>query len=373
MRPTITNHLSVLPARVSRLAQISFLLLLAWVPVMAWATGAGGSKIVSVQVLGIDGKPSSGTLVYLISGDKDKPVRPSQAEKMAHYHWRTDKNGRFQARFVNGETTGEPEDEDAACKPGWAFGAYHFVALPGPGHSGGVSPDITHPDPGFPDTPKLPSNVVVQLQKGFTLDGVVVDSNEKPIEGLEVSLWNDLHALTSSGHGNEIFDRSTKTDSRGRFVFERVNPSDFVIDLSEGSWCRTRFSADKPWQDDRIDHFEINKKSGPKHIEIMGAKGKIFRFYGAVVDEAGHPIPTARVAAWQSFHKIDVTYDDDHTFPETRTDAAGKYEILLSTPWIRAIEAETNDFAPQVLGEDNPNTSGPGRYDFKLTKAPPAK
>lgn len=295
----------------------------------------------------------------------------------------TDSAGRFTAKLGNFNSW-----EDKLGRPGW--GDYAFVVDAASNDAGAVSqrivhsqlpPDLSH---GKNDWKKewgdwivltdYGLSITLKVQSGVTLDGFVHDytNPQKPLVGVTINANNDLGADTHSGHGGEILYRSAITDEHGHFQITHIYPATFhlgTVGPDTGFWLKTKYkgqSIDAP-----LDTLTPDSVTETISIDILATPSRLFRYYGRVVDTQGHPVPDAKVAFGLSFHPVEKTFEDDHSFCQVETDQNGQYEIYLGTPWVRGMYAEAVGYQRQDRWDDPTAGFRPGEYLFTLPPASP--
>ena len=146
-------------------------------------------------------------------------------------------------------------------------------------------------------------------------------------------------------------------------TFHHVYPAACNIFLGSNlDWLKTKVGDH--WEDD-VD-FEIHpEKAESRTLGIMAATRPLFRFWGHVQDQEGHPITDATVT-------LSVQRESDPNrwrgfgFDRVQTDKQGNYETRTETPWIEFICAEAKGFDRADL--DSPD-SHPGKHDLVLKKS----
>ncbi|MDE0959754.1 MAG: carboxypeptidase regulatory-like domain-containing protein [Planctomycetota bacterium] len=152
-----------------------------------------------------------------------------------------------------------------------------FVA----GRMMGIEPDRDSPLP-----------LVVTMEPGAVIQGIVRNESGDPLEGIEVEARNVK---------NQLNPEMVLTDEHGEFVIDTVAPGHYLLTFTGTGWKRQ--------------HMGIG--AGLDRFEVVLTKVPILT--GRVIDPKGNPISRARVAMGQGG-------DPQET---TTTDAAGRFRLLL--------------------------------------------
>lgn len=349
----------------------------------AWS---GEIMTLSGRLLGLDQRPTSGTLVYLIGVDRMNLVNLEKAAQSTFYHARTNERGEFSFKFrrVHGDSVSGTRDINRI--PG--FGDYYLVVPRAKNHAGAISPRIVNTFPKSApqfNQKKVPSFILLrndrtlitlQLKRGITVAGRVLNPEMKGRTSQTLTLYFDLHAGTHTGEGGEIFGRTDKTDAQGRFLFSNVYPATFCLSVdSADRWIRTRLGENGPWIDNQVDQIDVPPGESLVHVDLVLSAKPQFAICGTVRDPDGRPIAGAKVTAAMMFHKEPTTWDDSHTYIRGQTDQQGNYKILLDTPWVRAVTADRIDTTRvgqrKEIGDWEHPLPLDRRYDFVLPPEPP--
>ncbi len=367
-------------------------------PCLAWAAEPWEFRTVEGRVLDEEDRPVAGITVYLvglgrdavgkmadeIKGKEDLGTPNDQIEPA--WKFVTDKEGRFTARFGNFRSF-DYWNATHQSVPGW--GGFHFVTWR-EGYAGGVSPylqnegadrsELEHLVKGYADEwrrgefqpvnlAQQPVNVVIRLKRGITLHGQVVSAKGDPLPGQEVSFYNDLHAWTHTGYGDEILGRNATTDEEGNYRIEHCYPNAFYLRLSSSTrpryWFKTRIGRGA-WVEDRVDEIEPREREKKLRVDFMTLHKPPYRYYGRVSGWTGNGIPNAKVTFGVSTHWPIRTWGDDHHFESVVTNEDGVYEIRLESQYVRFISVTAPGHATKERGEENTEALPPGKYDFRL-------
>jgi len=204
----------------------------------------------------------------------------------------------------------------------------------------------------------------IELERGVTLGGVVVDADGKPVASAEVEgKWQKFYPANSPDHPGmsfgSTFTATAKTDAHGQFLLEGIHPGANVMLEASAEEART----DRPTQ-------SAAGATTPAKLVISGAN--TVALFGRVVDADDRPVSGALVRIRSRPLK-----DDGHPEPgpirfaegEVRTDGDGRFrtprqikrgygyraevkpvdETFMpeSSPWL-AIKNETRPFFPKM-------------------------
>lgn len=173
-------------------------------------------------------------------------------------------------------------------------------------------------------------DVVLHLRAGARITGVVYDDAGKPRAGQNVNCASGAMAAMAGGFGAE---RSAVTDGSGRFTFERVTPGKVTVTAmpSEEELMARFQNAEGEEQAFLAMLGDMNSTSvevadgGEAHV-VLGAKPKQpVRVHGRVT-EAGSALSEKQVFAFAEGGSLLAG------MKFTRTDGAGRYELLLDRP-----------------------------------------
>jgi beta-lactamase regulating signal transducer with metallopeptidase domain len=204
----------------------------------------------------------------------------------------------------------------------------------------------------------------IELDRGVTLRGIVVDGEGKPVMGAAVEgKWDRIHAVNSPNNAGmafaHTFTATAKTDADGTFLLEGIHPgANVTLEASEGD-ART----DRPTQ----------AAAGTTTLTKLVVSGaNTVALFGRVVDVADNPIVGALVQVRSRPVKSDgyadaspIRFDGG----EIRTDRDGRFrtprqlkrgygyrveikppdETFMpeNSPWL-AIKADTRPFLSKI-------------------------
>ncbi|MBL8694745.1 MAG: sigma-70 family RNA polymerase sigma factor [Planctomycetes bacterium] len=156
-----------------------------------------------------------------------------------------------------------------------------------------------------------PAILIIELQRGFTLEGTVRDSSGAPVASAEVlalPAWISPGVDPSSGQISPgEAGLTAQTDSEGRYRLDGVDPGRVLVQASKGHHiqfgCITGLAGERR---------EWNPKLGEK-----------LPMRGRVVDGAGNPLEGFVVSLTPDFGKPRAQI----VVESAKTDAQGKFEI----------------------------------------------
>lgn len=227
--------------------------------------------------------------------------------------------------------------------------------------------------------PREGLSLVLQVRQGLTLKGRILKYPEgvEPMSGIPVLSFHNLYSESHSGRGGEIFMQTGVTDAEGRFEIRHIYPVRFYLFTGEhlndesAWWLKTK-GKDGRWVADALDVLAPEPGRKEMEIEIMAADSPMFRYHGEVKDASGKGIQGAEITFGVSAHASRITFEDDHRYLSTKTDASGKFKILLPTPWIRGMSAEAKGYQRGDRWKDSGGDFyAPGQYAFTLEKETP--
>ena len=179
-------------------------------------------------------------------------------------HAVSDASGRFQLLGIPGGTF------EISCE------AKGFVD----GRLRGIEPD-----------PESPLPIVVELEPGALIRGIVRDESGDPLAGIELE-------ATQRPRGSSD---KTFSDEQGEFVIDTVKPGEYRLTCKGTEWKQQRLTIE----------------TGPDQIEVVLQKAPILT--GRVIDPRGSPISRARVQLGQNWGSGDSASTDDN----------GRFTLLL--------------------------------------------
>lgn len=181
-----------------------------------------------------------------------------------------------------------------------------------------------------------PDDVVLQLDRGITCSGKVVDSETgTPIANAKVS-----PVIFTPPLFTEDWDRTVTTQADGKFQLRGVDPSLRVLaqhdEYLEGGGFR---SAEDQTQDRLTDLNEPDHTD--QFIVVRLARGEIF--HGLIVDNQGEPVPDVKVT--------------DGAGKRATSDAEGRFILSSPSKWWNggnayALEFKRNGYVPLRLYPD---------------------
>lgn len=205
---------------------------------------------------------------------------------------------------------------------------------------------LAHPDyisdEMYGKTPKPPIEKlramtgVMVMKQGLTVSGLIIDANDRPIEGASVAQGSDRFGSHYP---------STQTDSEGRFEFENVRPGEMVLTVQAKG-----YSPD-------LKSFSVHR--GMEPLEFRLEPGHTIR--GRIVDTADNPIAGAFVAAdtWRGHRSLKWRVD---------TDAEGRFE------WNEAPSDEVLiDMGKQHYMSVRNYGMSPSEQEYEITMPPELK
>ena len=173
------------------------------------------------------------------------------------------------------------------------------------------------------------TGLVLALRHGARITGEVFDEEGKPDPGQNVNCASGALAAMAFGFGGEA---SCVTDAAGRFVFEHVTPGKVTVSAvpsEEELFSKLQEAGDETaffamMSEMRTASVEV-ADGGEVHV-VLGAKPKRpVRVHGRVT-EAGSALPEKQVFVFAEGGAL------LQGMKLTRTDADGRYEIVLDRP-----------------------------------------
>lgn len=305
----------------------------------------------------------------------------------------TDAQGLASFSFVDASWDAVQESADAtACQ-----GQYHIIATAS-GTAGAVSPILCleSEKPAFDEDPanewgpsygkpvdlrELAKNkqpLVLTLEKGNTIKGKVLTSDQKPLPGVTINMYQDLHADSHTGKGREIFGMESITDAQGNFSFSPVFPNtvylgDLVASDSDTQpswfWKSTQLNGQKyEYQENRI---PLASQTADLNLVLVVAKER-YQYSGTIQTKDGKPVADAGMNLSVAYHPDCRDYIDSHTFVDGKTDAQGKFSLETDAAFANFLTVAKEGF--QELTLDNENASPafsllkPGSHTLTLEK-----
>ena len=194
---------------------------------------------------------------------------------------------------------------------------------------------------------KTTTPVEITLKQGSELRGIVVDVQDKPIAGAELSIYTWKRP---TGQWNWL-PRNPKTDSEGRFIFAHLPPGSFVIQV----WKKGFNSSS---------HDDVIVQPEPARFVL----GRPATLAGRVVEDAtGEPVKSfTLVTGWRD-EKVGFIYHGDGD--DMKIDAAdGKFSERLR--WRGATTQPLRVIADDFLVKDTfvDTRDGAGPAEIRLTR-----
>lgn len=197
-------------------------------------------------------------------------------------------------------------------------GSFEFDKLVGRTyHLGAASGEMIGGPVGFKLTEK-PDPVIIRISEGATLIAIVVDENDKPLEGADVKAGDDE-------------ERVVRTNAEGKATIKPVRPGWIPVEASADGYASSMAIT------------TIGSGGAVGNIKLTLKKGVAIS--GKVVDEQGQPIAKARITVapgmwgW-SEHRAKTTSDEKGEF------------TLVALP-------EGSHILASVDGEHTPSRSAP--------------
>ncbi len=129
------------------------------------------------------------------------------------------------------------------------------------------------------------ANVVVTLQRGALLSGVVKDEGEKPVAGADVTLMQNRTFFGRGGRGGAMQMGITgagaeppraRSGADGRFELRGLSPGDYTLQVRAAGYAT-----------ERVDPVKVSGKGAPEPVTVVLAPGVAIS--GTVVKRAGGP------------------------------------------------------------------------------------
>ena len=205
----------------------------------------------------------------------------------------------------------------------------------------------------------------IELDRGVTLRGIVVDAENKPVVGADVEgKWDRTYPLNDPDHPGmalgHTFSATAKTDAHGQFLLEGIHPGANVMLEANESEART----DRPTQ---------AAAGTTTQTRLVISATNTLALVGRVVDAADRPVVGASVQIRSRPLKVDghpepgtIRFD----VSEIRTDSDGRFrtprrlkrgygyraeikpadEAFMpeNSSWV-AIKAETRPYIPKIV------------------------
>ncbi len=315
-------------------------------------------------------------------------------KKFPGWHFVTDSQGKFTARFGNFR---QYDYQEATGMEVPAWGSFYFVVEAD--GLGGVSAEILNPQPDeleqiearlkvndngdvgeaseWTKNPVLlkdgKNSTEFALETGLEVEGRVLDTAGKPVPGLHIEIFHDLHAGSHTGRGGEIFSKSMDTDAKGRFWFEHVYPNTFYFDPTFGedgrfNWVRTRVR--ERWANEILDEIRLHESETETHIPmvIVVSTKPIYHYFGKVTDQHGKPVAGAEVDAHYSLHRVSRTFEDGRYHQAAKTGRDGSYDLWLPAQFVEFWDVKAKDCTFDMREADYDELDEPGEYDLTVKR-----
>jgi protocatechuate 3,4-dioxygenase beta subunit len=146
----------------------------------------------------------------------------------------------------------------------------------------------------------------IKLARASLLEGIVVDESGNPVADAEIR----CNAMDMSAP--YMADRDVRSDASGKFVLKKTLPKQ-----SFSIRARSKKAASEPLS------FTVGESKPP--IRLVVNEKTSFALRGAVVDDAGRPIPNAEIST--TLHLWFGNWGTSSACDSSKTDAAGKFEI----------------------------------------------
>ncbi|HEX8698834.1 MAG TPA: carboxypeptidase regulatory-like domain-containing protein [Myxococcaceae bacterium] len=173
------------------------------------------------------------------------------------------------------------------------------------------------------------------LTRAFLAEGVLVDSDGKPIPGEFLG----LSPADPEDHDGPHSELNHPTDEEGRFVLAVPEPGDYLL-KGRGT---------------RLNKLEVPVRVPSSQLRIVA--GTLLTVEGEVVDDAGGPLPHVMVSLW---NESDHAKTSRRGFSETDAmgrftldvPAPGRYEVAAVIAWKEVVRVASRPVL--VEGKDTP-------------------
>lgn len=230
---------------------------------------------------------------------------------------------------------------DAKVAEVQADGSYEFPGLE-PGNYqlryGGEAAEVIL-DVEILDQPSM--RLDLGLPEGGLSGSVVSVETNEPVANAEVLITRARSASPGGGLFGELLSAEggravVQTGADGTFVVPRLQEGRWELVVNPPRWGpeRGRFAASEP--------IEVEVVEGSQRDDLVIELAPALILLGTVLDEAGDPVPTARVAAYPSAGGLGLA-------PSTQSDSEGRFELvgLSAGDWV--VGASANGFADAPL------------------------
>jgi protocatechuate 3,4-dioxygenase beta subunit len=258
--------------------------------------GDGGAKKVTADTTGRTGQIKSEKTAEKPTG----PARPAPRAMSANWTLDEDPDGHIllqgQVQGADGKGIGGAKVWISSVPPRTTTseedGSFEFDKLVGRTYYlGAASGEMIGGPVGFKVT-ENPDPVIIRIAEGATLIATVVDENDKPLEGAEVKAGDDD-------------ERVARTNAEGKATIKPVRPGWIPVEANADGYASSMAIT------------TIGSGGAVGTITLTLKKGVAIS--GKVVDEAGQPVPKARITVaptmwgW-SEHRAKTTTDDKGEF-----------------------------------------------------------
>ena len=387
--------------------KVLFLCLL-FVAAAALAEDAPTYRELPCRVVDEMGQPARGVAVRLGGLERDAPDFEDDDERIdTEPGWKfvTDGDGRFTARFGQFH----PYQRTGTTGPG--YGAFYFVVYK-VGFAGGVSREVLNLDDDgrarwqqksgesrenqewrrgefaplvLRDDRPISEGLVIVLKRGLDVRGRMVDTTGRPVRGQSVGVSLDLHYGSHTGAGGMIFSQGTTTDRAGHFHLRHVYPNVFTVLATSAYdgpfyWIKTRVRDH--WVDQVEDEITPRRGGGrqaadyEKSIDmyLVVSRRPLYRYYGRVTDEKGHPLARTAVIVRSVLHAPVRSWGESHAPGQTtRTDDDGNYSLRVGSRFVDGIWVREGDHDGGIDTDDDDQLLAPGRHDFTVGPKKPGR
>ncbi|MDM1293813.1 TonB-dependent siderophore receptor [Sphingobacterium sp. N143] len=104
---------------------------------------------------------------------------------------------------------------------------------------------------------------LAQAQSKLTIDGILINEKSEPISGATIR-------LTSLG-------LTTSTDSQGRFVFDKLSPDDYKVDINAFGYSKKQVQVNLRQEDQHLGQIRLDDQS--ESIDEVSVYGKYYQNY----------------------------------------------------------------------------------------------
>ena len=199
----------------------------------------------------------------------------------------------------------------------------------------------------------------IQLEKGITIAGQVIDPDGKPVADATIATakfgWADSIDSTKQF--------TARTDAQGAFsiMLPASGDDQFCLIAHDGEYGKWR-----KWANGVTDPMQTKPGENKDDVTIKLTTPATIK--GQVVDKAGNPVPDK----WVRVMSIDER-DSRYTAPDTHSDKEGNFELKFVRPGDVLVQAEPfimkNEFGrtPPIIGVSVTVAENEVKEDVKLT------